>query len=126
MAAAPGPYPSADSGSVPPLTHPPRLTHIRLSLLPVQVRYRRPHKPVRSLRLRLLVLTVAIKAIVHIRALATEDDIVARAERLRQAIDTVAIERSAEAETAAADSAGGWKALLSLFHADSRDELVTL
>ena len=108
-----------------------RLTHIRLSLLPVQVRYRRPHKPVRSLRLRLLVLTVAIKAIVHIRTLATEDDIVARAERLRQAIDTqdlpaVAIERSAEAETMAADSAGGWKALLSLFHADSRDELVTL
>jgi hypothetical protein len=158
MAAAPGPYPPADSGSVPPLTHPPnaipvgqqlpppgqyappqrgpitqppRLTHIRLSLLPVQVRYRRPHKPVRSLRLRMLVLTVAIKAIVHIRTLATEDDIVARAERLRQAIDTqdlpaVAIERSAEAETAAADSAGGWKALLSLFHADSRDELVTL
>ncbi len=69
--------------------------------------------------------------VVHIRKLATEDDIVARAERLRQAIDTqdlpaVAIERSAEAEAVAADSVGGWKALLSLFHADSRDELVTL
>jgi len=69
--------------------------------------------------------------VVHIRKLATEDNIVARAERLRQAIDTqdlpaVAIERSAEAEAVAADSVGGWKALLSLFHADSRDELVTL
>jgi hypothetical protein len=110
-----------------------RLTHIRLSLLPVHVHYRRPHKHVRSLRLRvrLLVLTVAIKAVVHIRTLATGDDIVARAERLHQAIDTqdlpvVAIERSAEAEAVAADSPGGWKALLSLFHADSRDELVTL
>jgi protein transport protein SEC31 len=69
--------------------------------------------------------------VVHIRRIATEDNIVARAERLRQAIDTqdlpaVAIERSAEAEAVATDSVGGWKALLSLFHADSRDELVTL
>jgi protein transport protein SEC31 len=68
--------------------------------------------------------------VVHIRRLATEDNIVARAERLRQAIDSqdlsaVAIERSAEAEAVAAD-VSGWKALLSLFHADSRDELVTL
>ena len=69
--------------------------------------------------------------VVHIRRFATEDNVVARAERLRQAIDTqdlptIAIERSAEAEAVAADSVSGWKALLSLFHADSRDELVTL
>ena len=69
--------------------------------------------------------------VVHIRRFATEDNVVARAERLRQAIDTqdlpaVAIERSAEAEAVAADSVSGWKALLSLFHADSRDELVTV
>lgn len=72
--------------------------------------------------------------VVHIRKLATEDDIVARAERLRQAIDSedlpaVAIERSAETEAVATDNVGawnGWKALLSLFHADSRDELITL
>ena len=69
--------------------------------------------------------------VVHIRKVATEDNIVARAERLRQAIDTqdlpaIAIERSAEAEAVAADSTGGWKALLSLFQADSRDELVTI
>ena len=70
-------------------------------------------------------------SVVHIRRLSTEDNIVARADRLRQAIDTqdlpaIAIERSAEAEPAAAEHLGGWKALLSLFHADSRDELVTL
>ncbi|KAH9988178.1 hypothetical protein BJV77DRAFT_1023322, partial [Russula vinacea] len=52
--------------------------------------------------------------VVHIRRLATEDNIV-----------SLAMERSAEAEAVAAD-VGGWKALLSLFHADSRDELVTL
>ncbi|KAI0297383.1 hypothetical protein BC826DRAFT_1103471 [Russula brevipes] len=68
---------------------------------------------------------------VHIRRLTTEDNIVARAERLRQAVDAqdlsaVAIDRSAEAEATASESVGGWKALLSLFHADSRDELVTL
>ena len=69
--------------------------------------------------------------VVHIHRLSTEDNVVARADRLRQAIDTqdlpaIAIERSAEAEPAAAENLGGWKALLSLFHADSRDELVTL
>lgn len=69
--------------------------------------------------------------VVHIRRLSTEDNIVARADRLRQAIDTqdlpaIAIERSAEAESATVENLGGWKALLSLFHADSRDELVTL
>jgi len=69
--------------------------------------------------------------VVHIRRLSTEDNIVARADRLRQAIDTqdlpaIAIERSTEAEPVTAENLGGWKALLSLFHADSRDELVTL
>jgi protein transport protein SEC31 len=69
--------------------------------------------------------------VVHIRGLATEDNVVARAERLRQAIDSqdlpaIATDRSAEAEATAAESVAGWKALLSLFHADSRDELVTL
>lgn len=40
--------------------HHRRLTHTRLPLLPVQVRYRRPRKPARSLRLHLLVLTVGL------------------------------------------------------------------
>ncbi len=69
--------------------------------------------------------------VVHIRKLVTEDSVVTRAERLLQAVDAqdlpaIATERGAEAENIAAESAAGWKALLSLFHADSRDELVTL
>ena len=69
--------------------------------------------------------------IVHIRKLVTEDGVVTRAERLLQAVDAqdllaIATERGAEAENIASESAAGWKALLSLFRADSRDELVTL
>jgi protein transport protein SEC31 len=69
--------------------------------------------------------------IVHIRKLVTEDSVVTRAERLLQALDaqdlpSIANERSSEAENVAAESVAGWKALLSLFRADSRDELVTL
>jgi protein transport protein SEC31 len=69
--------------------------------------------------------------VVHIRKLVTEDSVVTRAERLLQAVDAqdlpaIATERSAEAENIAAESVAGWKALLSLFRADSRDELVTL
>lgn len=69
--------------------------------------------------------------VVHIRKLVTEDSVVTRAERLLQAVDAqdlpaIATERGAEAENIAAESVAGWKALLSLFRADSRDELVTL
>ena len=69
--------------------------------------------------------------VVHIRKLVTEDSVVTRAERLLQALEaqdlpSIANERSAEAENVAAESVAGWKALLSLFRADSRDELVTL
>ena len=69
--------------------------------------------------------------VVHIRKLVTEDSVITRAERLLQAVDAqdlsaIATERSAEAENVAAESVAGWKALLSLFRADSRDELVTL
>ncbi len=70
-------------------------------------------------------------AVVHIRKLVTEHSVVSRAERLVQAVNAqelpaIASERSAEAENLAAESAAGWKALFSLFRADSRDELVTL
>ncbi|KAI0259714.1 hypothetical protein BC834DRAFT_974042 [Gloeopeniophorella convolvens] len=69
--------------------------------------------------------------VVHVRKVVTEDSIISRVERLRQAIDaqdltSIATERSAEAESRSGESAAGWKALLSLFRADSRDELVTL
>ncbi|KAH9059766.1 hypothetical protein EDB87DRAFT_1675007 [Lactarius vividus] len=69
--------------------------------------------------------------VVHIRKLVTEDSVVSRAERLLQAVDAqdlsaIATERGAEAENIAPESAAGWRALLGLFRADSRDELVTL
>ncbi|KAI0316845.1 hypothetical protein OF83DRAFT_1172526 [Amylostereum chailletii] len=68
---------------------------------------------------------------VHLRKVITEEDIVERAGRLRAAQEAqdlpgLAEERSKEAENAGDGSAAGWKALLSLFRADSRDELVTL
>jgi protein transport protein SEC31 len=70
-------------------------------------------------------------SVVHIRKLITEDTVATRAERLLQALDaqtlpSIASERCAEAENTAVESVAGWKALLSLFRADSRDELVTL
>ena len=70
-------------------------------------------------------------SVVHIRKLVTEDTVATRAERLLQALDaqtlpSIATERCAEAEKTAVESVAGWKALLSLFRADSRDELVTL
>lgn len=69
--------------------------------------------------------------VVHIRKVVTEDSVVTHAERLLQAVDAqdlsaIATERGAEAEKIASESVAGWKALLSLFRADSRAELVTL
>ncbi|KAF8056621.1 hypothetical protein FPV67DRAFT_1431053 [Lyophyllum atratum] len=69
-------------------------------------------------------------SVVHIRKVVTEQDLVERATKLQSAIEggseslkTFAEERSGkEAPTTKA----GWRALLSLFKADSRDELVTL
>lgn len=69
-------------------------------------------------------------SVVHIRKIVTEQDLVERATKLQAAIeggsDTLkafAEERSGE-ETA--PKKAGWRALLTLFQADSRDELVTL
>ncbi|GLB39367.1 putative steroid receptor RNA activator (SRA1) [Lyophyllum shimeji] len=69
-------------------------------------------------------------SVVHIRKVVTEQDLVGRATKLQTAIEggsealkTFAEERSGEE---AAATKAGWKALLSLFKADSRDELVTL
>ncbi|KAG6899933.1 hypothetical protein C0993_005235 [Termitomyces sp. T159_Od127] len=69
-------------------------------------------------------------SVVHIRKIVTEQDLVERATKLQAAIEggsealrAFAEERSGE-ETAPAKA--GWRALLTLFQADSRDELVTL
>ncbi|KZV73883.1 hypothetical protein PENSPDRAFT_749733 [Peniophora sp. CONT] len=60
---------------------------------------------------------------VHLRTVVTEEDVVERATKLRDAeaagtLSALAEERSQEGDT--------WKALLTLFRADSRDELITL
>ncbi|CAL1708455.1 unnamed protein product [Somion occarium] len=73
-------------------------------------------------------------SIVHIRKVATEQAIVERAKELQAAIEEqklneLAEQRSAKTDdeqTPAAESSAGWKALLSLFKANSRDELITL
>lgn len=67
--------------------------------------------------------------VVHLRKVITEESIVARAQRLQEAVmagdlSALANERSSENETQ--ESSETWKALVSLFKTDSRDELVTL
>ena len=71
-------------------------------------------------------------SVVHLRKVVTETGVVERARKLRSAensrsLDQFAKERAEEAggETSA-NNTSNWKALTSLFRADSRDELVTL
>jgi len=66
-------------------------------------------------------------SVVHIRKVIAEADIVDRAQKLQQAVDTNTLSTFAE-DRVSSEKAGedGWKALLSLFRANSRDELVTL
>lgn len=61
-------------------------------------------------------------SVVHIRKVVTETELVERAKRLQAAIDEDSLKTFAEERT----EGEGWKGLLSLFKADSRDELVTL
>ena len=61
-------------------------------------------------------------SVVHIRKVVTETELVERAKRLQAAIDEKSLQTFAEERT----EGEGWKGLLSLFKADSRDELVTL
>ncbi|TFK38647.1 hypothetical protein BDQ12DRAFT_683110 [Crucibulum laeve] len=73
-------------------------------------------------------------SVVHIRKVVTEPELVKRAEKLKGAMegDNAALEQFAEervkevSEEEKSTGEEGWKALLSLFKADSRDELVTL
>lgn len=69
--------------------------------------------------------------VVHLRNIVTEESIVERASKLRAALDSqelsaLAAERSSEAADKAEESEETWKALLSLFQTNSREELVTL
>lgn len=60
---------------------------------------------------------------VHLRKVVTEADLVERAKNLAQAVQDDSLQDFAEAAAVDAES---WKALLSLFKANSREELVTL
>lgn len=62
-------------------------------------------------------------SVVHIRNVTSEEDIISRAKKLREAIDNDKLSELAQDK---ATEEGTWKALLSLFRANSRDELVTL
>ena len=69
--------------------------------------------------------------VVHIRNVVTENDLVDRAGKLQAAVEGDSLNSFAEERTKEVDEKNGegsesWKALLSLFKADSRDELVTL
>jgi protein transport protein SEC31 len=61
-------------------------------------------------------------SVVHIRKVVTETELVERAKQLQAAIDEDSLQTFAEKRT----EGEGWKALLSLFKAGLRDELVTL
>ena len=61
-------------------------------------------------------------SVVHIRKVVTETELVERAKQLQAAIDESSLQTFAEEKT----EGEGWKGLLSLFKADSKDELVTL
>ncbi|KAK7038871.1 protein transport protein S31 [Paramarasmius palmivorus] len=66
-------------------------------------------------------------SVVHIRKVVTEDELVARATKLQSAIEGDSLKEFAQqksGEQEAGDEA--WKALLSLYQADSRDELISL
>lgn len=67
----------------------------------------------------------------HLRNVVSESLVVERANKLHSAIDdgslhTFAETKVEESESCGGDVSAGWKALLSLFQANSRDELVTL
>jgi protein transport protein SEC31 len=69
-------------------------------------------------------------SVIHLRNVISEDSVVDRAKKLQAAVDGEKLQDFSENK--AVDTEGktaicaNWKALLSLFQADSRDELVTL
>ena len=70
-------------------------------------------------------------SVVHIRNVVSEPSVVERANKLRSAVDdgslhTFAENKVEEVESHGRETSASWKALLSLFQANSRDELVTL
>ncbi|KAI0777311.1 hypothetical protein BD413DRAFT_467598 [Trametes elegans] len=64
-------------------------------------------------------------SVVHIRQVVTETGIVERAQKLQASVEADGLKDLAEEKTAS-EATATWKALLSLFKANSRDELITL
>ncbi|KAG8898035.1 protein transport protein S31 [Tulasnella sp. 403] len=68
-------------------------------------------------------------ATVHLRTVSTEPTIIDRAKKLQEAADGQKLSEFAQDKSTASSQESaleGWKALLSLFQANTRDELVTL
>ncbi|EGO03497.1 hypothetical protein SERLA73DRAFT_165175 [Serpula lacrymans var. lacrymans S7.3] len=70
-------------------------------------------------------------SVVHLRKVVAESDVVERVQKLEEAtaantLSEFAEQRSQEMSARDGDGVESWKALLSLFRANSRDELVTL
>ncbi|KAH7925064.1 hypothetical protein BV22DRAFT_1089788 [Leucogyrophana mollusca] len=70
-------------------------------------------------------------SVVHLRKVVAETDIVDRVKKLQAAVDgnslnVFAEDRSEEINVKGGEGVESWRALLSLFRANSRDELVTL
>ncbi|EIW51602.1 uncharacterized protein TRAVEDRAFT_176166 [Trametes versicolor FP-101664 SS1] len=64
-------------------------------------------------------------SIVHVRKVVTETSIVERAQKLQSSVESDSLKDLAQEKTSD-DASATWKALLSLFKANSRDELITL
>ena len=62
----------------------------------------------------------------HIRKVTTEQDLIERATKLQEAIQGESLQAFAEGKSEEVTISDAWRALLSLFKADSRDELVAL
>lgn len=65
-------------------------------------------------------------SVVHLRKVVTETVIAERAKKLQESIDSDNLKDLAQEKTAADGTSATWKALLSLFNSNSRDELITL
>lgn len=65
-------------------------------------------------------------SVVHLRKVVTETAIAERAKKLQKSIDGDNLKDLAQEKTAADGTSATWKALLSLFNSNSRDELITL
>ena len=65
-------------------------------------------------------------SVVHVRKVVTENVIVERAQKLQASVDADNLQDLAQEKTSTDETSATWKALLSLFKANSRDELITL